>query len=61
MRRAVGGLDGDTLVFVISECEVHVLCEIVRKVVLELGEELTEALCGGTLVEVVDGGASLIS
>lgn len=41
MRRVVDGLDGDSLVFIISECEVHIL----------------EALCGGTLVEVVDGGA----
>lgn len=30
MRRGVGGLDGDSLVFVISESEVHVLCEVVR-------------------------------
>jgi hypothetical protein len=28
MRRGVGGLDGDSLVFVISESEVHVLCEV---------------------------------
>ena len=33
----------------------------VRKGGVVNGEELTEALCGGTLVEVVDGGASLTS
>lgn len=61
MRRVDGGLDGDSLVFVISECEVHVLCIVVRRRVVMLSEELTQALCGGTLMEVVNGGASLTS